>query len=94
MVRRNYRVELSAHRPHEDRISGERAGNAAGACGGGQDIRVLAAEPSTIPPVRIESAERDSGLGDSEHPDECGAGDCRGPHDRFAGQRFRNFPQR
>ena len=66
VIRRDHRVELAAHRAHEDGVGGKRAGDAGRARGGREQLVVLAAEAAAVAGVRIERAERDARLGDAE----------------------------
>jgi len=94
VIGRDHRVELPPHRPHEDRVRRERPRNSAGAGGGSEYLLVFAAKPAPIAAVRIEGAESDSRLGDSEQIPQRGKGDRCRPHDHFGIELLWNFPER
>jgi len=66
VVGRNHRIELSAHRSHKNRVSGERPIDSRGACRRREKLRVFAPESPGIASMRIQRAQRDPRLRDAE----------------------------
>jgi len=66
VVGRDHRIELAAHRAHENSVGGKRPLNSRGAGGGCEKRRVFVPESAAIAPVRIQRAQGNSRLGDAE----------------------------
>jgi len=66
VVGRDHGIELTAHRSHENRVSGERPIDSRGACGRSEKLRVFAPESPGIARMRIQRAQRDPRLRNAE----------------------------
>jgi len=66
VVGRDHRIELAAHRAHEHRVGRERPVDSRGACCRRENFRIFAPESAAIARMRIQRAERDPRLRDSE----------------------------
>jgi len=94
VIRGDHRIELAAHRAHEHRIGGKRPEDSARAGGGGKQLVVFGAEPSSVAGVWIQRAQRDSRLGDPVPFDQAGPRDVSGLDDRIGAQLLGHSPER
>jgi hypothetical protein len=88
VIRGDHRVEFAAHGPDENSISGKRSLNRRFARSRRQDLQVLIAKSAAVSRVRVERAQRDSGLHDTEPLLQSIARDARRLDYRFCAQLF------
>jgi hypothetical protein len=93
VIRRDHGVKLPAHRSHEDRVRRKRSLDSGSSRCWLQKVRVLAAKPSAITRVRVESAQRDSRRFNSEPGLQPAVRDARGLDDGGCAQFLDDAPK-
>jgi len=94
MVRRDHRVELSAHGANEHRVGGKWSGDLRLARCWPKQLHFLVAESLSVARVRVQRAKRDARLTDSQPLAQTVTRNPRGIENRIARQRSRDVAER